>query len=79
MIKIMHSIFPLDNTTCILCGVQVRPVGWSVKHSNTMVSTPVTSSFGSVDRCHVLLEKEISISVKLVNILYRCLNNMLSK
>ena len=38
----------------------VRAVGWSVKHNNTMVSTPVTSSFGSVDRCQVL-EKEISI------------------
>ena len=36
---------PLDNTTQILCGVQVRPVSWP---SNTMVSTPVTTSFGSV-------------------------------
>ena len=36
-------------------------VGWSVKHNNTLVSTPLTSSFGSVDRCQVLLEKEISI------------------
>ena len=62
------SHLPLDNTTQILCGVQVRPVGWSVKPSNTMVSTPVTSSFGSVGRCQVLLEKEISISIKLVNL-----------
>ena len=52
---------PLDNTTQIIYGFQVRAVGGSVKPSNTMVSTPVTSSFGSVDRCQVLLEKEISI------------------
>ena len=39
------SHLPLNNTTQILCGVQVRPVSWP---SNTMVSTPVTSSFGSV-------------------------------
>ena len=39
------SHLPLDNTTQNLCGVQVRPVSWP---SNTMVSTPVTTSFGSV-------------------------------
>ena len=55
------SYLPLDNTTQIIYGLQVRAVGWSVKHNNTMVSTPVTSSFGSVDRCQVLLEKEIGI------------------
>ena len=49
------SHLPFDNTTQILCGVEVRPVGWSVKPNNTMVSTPVTSSFGSVGRCQVLL------------------------
>ena len=52
---------PFDNTTQIINGLQVRPVGWSVKHNNTMVSTPVTRSFGPVDRCQVLLKKEISI------------------
>ena len=52
---------PLDNTTQIIYGFQVRAVVWAGKRSNTMVSTPVTSSFGSVDRCQVLLEKEISI------------------
>ena len=45
------SYLPLDNTTQIIDGLQVRAVGWSVKHSNTTVSTPVNSSFGSVDRC----------------------------
>ena len=62
------SHLPLDNTTQILCGAQVRPVGWSVKPSNTMVSTPVPRRFGSLRRCQVLLEKEISISIKLVNL-----------
>ena len=28
---------------------------------------PVTSSFGTVGRCQVLLEKEISISIKLIS------------
>ena len=51
------SHLPFDNTTQILCGVEVRPVGWSVKPSNTMVSTPVIGSFGSVGRCQVLLAK----------------------
>ena len=51
------SHLPLDDTTQILCGVEVRPVGWSVKPSNTMVSTPVIGSFGSVGRCQVLLAK----------------------
>ena len=41
-------------------GFKVRPVGWSVKHSNAMVSTPVTSSFGS-GQVPSAAEKEISI------------------
>ena len=51
------SHLPFDNTTQIVCGVEVRPVGWSVKPSNTMVSTPVIGSFGSVGRCQMLLAK----------------------
>ena len=49
----LMSDLPFDNTTQILCGVEVR----SVNPSNTMVTTPVTSSFGSVGRCQVLLTK----------------------
>ena len=45
---------PFDTTTQILCGVELRPVDWSVKPSNTMVSTPVIGSFGSVGRCQGL-------------------------
>lgn len=36
---------PLEN---IVCGVQVRQVGWPIKYSNKMVSKSVTSSFGTV-------------------------------
>ena len=35
-----------------------------VKHSNTMVSTLVTSTFDTVGRCQIELERKISISVK---------------
>ncbi len=46
-------------------GVQVRRVCWPIKHSNTMVIEPAFGTFGSVGRCQVLLENEISISIKL--------------
>ncbi len=45
----------------ILYGVQVRRICWPIKPSNTMVIEP---AFGSVGRCQVLLENEISISIK---------------
>ncbi len=51
----------------ILYGVQVRRVCWPIKHSNTMVIEPAFGTLGSVGRCHVLLENEISISIKLVS------------
>ncbi len=51
----------------ILYGVQVRRVCWPIKHSKTMVIEPAFGTFGSVGRCQVLLENEISISVKLVS------------
>ena len=34
----MVSLIFLLTITQIISGLQVRPVGWSVKHSNTMVS-----------------------------------------
>ncbi len=37
---------------------------WPIKHSNTMVIEPAFGTFGSVGRCQVLLENEISISHK---------------
>ena len=48
-------------------SMEVRSVGWPIKHSNTMGRKPVTSHFGTVGRCQILLEKEISISIKLVS------------
>ncbi len=36
-------------------------------HSNTMVIEPAFGAFGSVGRCQILLENEISISIKLVS------------
>ncbi len=38
---------------------------WPIKHSNTMVIEPAFGTFGSVGRCQVLLENEISISKSL--------------
>ncbi len=61
------SRFPLDNTSQILYEVQVWWVCWPVKHSNTMVIEPAFGTVGSVGRCQVLLENEISISIKLVS------------
>ncbi len=61
------SHLPLDNTPLILYGVQVRRVCWPIKHSNTMVIEPAFGTFDSVGRCQVLLENQISISIKLVS------------
>ncbi len=49
------SHLPLDNTSYILYGVQVRRVCWPIKHSNTMVIEPAFGTFGNVGRCQVLL------------------------
>ncbi len=48
-------------------SLTVRRVCWPIKHSNTMVIEPAFGTFGSVDRCQVLLENKISISIKLVS------------
>ncbi len=61
------SHLPLDNTSYILYGVQVRQVFWPIKYSNTMVIETAFGTVGSVGRCQVLLENEISISIKLVS------------
>ncbi len=61
------SHLPLDNTPYILYGVQVRRVCWPIKHSNTIVIEPAFGTFVSVNRYQVLLENEISISIKLVS------------
>ncbi len=62
----------------ILYGVQVRRVCWPVKHTNTMVIEPTFGAFGSVGRCQILLENEISIFKKLVSrIKHEVLQNFL--
>ncbi len=61
------SHLPLEYPIDYLCGVQVRRVCWPIKHSNTMVINPAFGTFGSVGMCQVLLENEISISIKLVS------------
>ncbi len=61
------SHLPLENTPYILYGVQVRQVCWPNKNIKTMVIEPAFGKFGSVGRCQVLLENEISISIKLVS------------
>ncbi len=55
------SHLPLDNT------VQVRQVCWRIKHSYIVVIEPAFGTFGRRGRCKVLLENEISISIKLVS------------
>lgn len=59
------SQLSLHNIPQILYGVQVRRVGRPIEHSNTMVSKPFTSGFGTVSRCQVVLKNEIFISIKL--------------
>uniref|UniRef100_A0A9J8C6G5 Tc1-like transposase DDE domain-containing protein n=1 Tax=Cyprinus carpio carpio TaxID=630221 RepID=A0A9J8C6G5_CYPCA len=59
------SQLSLHNIPQILYGVQVRRVGRPIEHSNTLVSKPFTSGFGTVSRCQVVLKNEIFISIKL--------------
>ncbi len=61
------ALLGLVSLIFLLTIVQVRWVCWPIKHSNTMVIEPAFGTFGSVGRCQVLLENEISISIKLVS------------
>ncbi len=61
------ALLGLVSLIFLLTIVQVRRVCWPIKHSNTMVIEPAFGTFGSVGRCQVLLENEISISIKLVS------------
>ncbi len=47
--------------------IRLRLFCWPVKHTNTMVIEPTFGAFGSVGRCQILLENEISIFKKLVS------------
>ena len=63
----MEAQLPLDNTPSIFYGVLTRSVCWPIKHGIPMVIKLGIGTFGSVDRCHVLLENEIGIFIKLVS------------
>ncbi len=67
IVESVVSHLSLDNTSYILYEVQVRRVCWPIKHTNIMLIEPAFGAFGSVGRCQVLLENEISISIKLVS------------
>ncbi len=67
LLGLVSLIFLLTIPQRFSMWVQVRRVCWPVKHSNTMVIEPAFGTFGSVGRCQVLLENEISIFIKLVN------------
>jgi len=54
------SQLSLHNIPQILYGAQVRRVGRPIEHSNTMVSKPFTSGFGTVSRCQVMLKMKSS-------------------
>ncbi len=68
-LHIFGLLFPILHLTIpnIFYGVQVRRLCWPIKHSNTMVIEPAFGIFGSVGRCRILLENEISIFKKLVS------------
>ncbi len=67
LVSLLFLLTILHRFAMILYGVQVWRVCWSIRHSNTMVIEPAFGTFGSVGRCQVLLENEISISIKLVS------------
>ncbi len=63
----LFFLLTIPNLRGLNMPVQVRRVCWPIKHSNTMVIEPAFGTFGSVGRCQILLENEISISIKLVS------------
>ncbi|KAF0042495.1 hypothetical protein F2P81_006027 [Scophthalmus maximus] len=48
------------------CGLVILVCLFTIKHSDVTDKKPVGSTFGSVGRCRVLLEKEIGVFTKLV-------------
>ncbi len=58
------SIFLLTIPHTFSMGFRSGEFAGPIKHSNTMVIEPAFGTFGSVGRCQVLLENEISISHK---------------
>ncbi len=67
LLGLVSLIFLLTIPHRFSMGFRSGWVCWPIKHSNTMVIEPAFGTFGSVGRCQVLLENEISISIKLVS------------
>ncbi len=67
LLGLVSLIFLLTIPHRFSMGFMSGNVCWPIKHSNTMVIEPAFGTFGSVGRCQVLLENEISISIKLVS------------
>ncbi len=67
LLGLVSLIFLLTIPHRFSMGFRVRRVCWPIKHTNTMVIEPAFGTFGSVGRCQILLENEISISIKLVS------------
>lgn len=53
----------------ILYRFHIRWVGWPINHNAIILlaAKPVTSNLDTVGRCQVVLEKEISISIKILS------------
>ncbi len=67
LLSLMSLIFLLTILHRFSMGFRSGRVCWPIKHGNTKVIEPAFGTFGSVGRCQVLLEKGISISIKLVS------------
>ncbi len=67
LLSLMSLIFLLTILHRFSMGFRSGRVCWPIKHGYTMVIEPAFGTFGSVGRCQVLLEKGISISIKLVS------------
>ncbi len=61
------SLLSPENIPYIPDGVQVRHIVWPIKHSYIIVSKPLEVGLAVWAGAKVLLEKEISISIKLVS------------
>ncbi len=63
LLGLVSLIFLLQYPIDSLWG-SIQVSCWPIKHSYTMIIEPAFGIFGSVGRCQVLLENEISISIK---------------
>ncbi len=67
LLGLVYFIFLLTIPQIFSMWFRSGTICCSIKHSNTIVTEPAFGTFGSVGRCQVLLENEISIAIKLVS------------